>query len=95
MGTIFKCGGFYFSPDVCTYAEDVVCSLVLGDDIISRQGMLMMDDLKIQIIKAINETRLPKVKLKVLPNIPLQSHRCLKNYIGNLCIIGSNTNTDH
>ena len=70
MGTIFKCGGFYFSPDVCTYAEDVVCSLVLGDDIISRQGMLMMDDLKIQIIKAINETRLPKVKLKVLPEHP-------------------------
>lgn len=54
------------SPELCKYAEDTVCSVVLGDDIISRQGMLMMDDLKIQIIKAINETRLPKVMLCVL-----------------------------
>lgn len=54
------------SPAVSKYAEDVVCSVVLGDDIIPRQGMLMMDDLKINIIKAIHETKLPKVSERII-----------------------------
>ena len=37
--------------------------MVLGDDIISRQGMLMMDDLKIQILQTIHETKVPKVTI--------------------------------
>ncbi|KAL4239389.1 hypothetical protein ACF0H5_000206 [Mactra antiquata] len=59
----FSPPGELVSPDVSSYAEDIVCSVVLGDDIISRQGMLMMDDLKINIITAIYETRLPKYKI--------------------------------
>ncbi|WAR11568.1 DGLB-like protein [Mya arenaria] len=59
----FSPPGELVSPEVCEWAEDVVCSVVLGDDIICRQGMLMMDDLKIQIITAINETRMPKYQI--------------------------------
>lgn len=59
----FSPPGELVSPAVSKYAEDIVCSVVLGDDIISRQGMLMMDDLKINILKAIHETKLPKYKI--------------------------------
>ncbi|XP_053393103.1 diacylglycerol lipase-beta-like isoform X2 [Mercenaria mercenaria] len=59
----FSPPGELVSPAVSKYAEDIVCSVVLGDDIISRQGMLMMDDLKINIIKSIHETRLPKYQI--------------------------------
>ena len=38
-----------------------MCTVVLGDDIITRQGMLMMDDLKMQILEAIKECQIPKV----------------------------------
>jgi len=51
----------HVSPEVGEWAEDAVCSVVLGDDMIGRQGMLMMDNLKMQIIRAIRETRVPKV----------------------------------
>ncbi|XP_052240425.1 diacylglycerol lipase-beta-like isoform X2 [Dreissena polymorpha] len=59
----FSPPGELVSPEVSQYAEDVVCTVVLGDDIISRQGMLMMVDLKMQILKVIQETRLPKYKI--------------------------------
>ena len=34
----------YFSPDVSEYCREFVCTVILGDDLITRQGMLMMDD---------------------------------------------------
>lgn len=43
------------------YCRDFVCTVVLGDDIITRQGMLMMDDLKMQILDAIKDCQVPKV----------------------------------
>ena len=35
----------YFSPDVSEYCQEFVFTVILGDDLITRQGMLMMDDL--------------------------------------------------
>ena len=42
-----------------------MCTVVLGDDIITRQGMLMMDDLKMQILEAIKECQIPKVNKNI------------------------------
>ena len=50
-----------FSPDVSEYSREFVCTVALGDDIITRQGMLMMDDLKMQILEAIKDCQVPKV----------------------------------
>lgn len=55
--------GELVSPEVSEYCRDFVCTVVLGDDIITRQGMLMMDDLKMQILEAIKECQIPKYKI--------------------------------
>ena len=51
----------HFSPEVSEYCREFVCTVILGDDLITRQGMLMMDDLKMQILEAIKECQIPKV----------------------------------
>ena len=35
----------YFSPEVSEYCREFVCTVILGDDLITRQGMLIIDDL--------------------------------------------------
>ena len=57
------CFPLYFSPEVGEYCREFVCCVILGDDIITRQGMLMMDDLKMQILEAIKECQIPKVNI--------------------------------
>lgn len=56
----FSPPGELISPNVRDYTLDIVCTVILGDDIITRQGMLMMDDLKMQILQALSETKRPK-----------------------------------
>ncbi|ELU06110.1 hypothetical protein CAPTEDRAFT_162985 [Capitella teleta] len=55
--------GWLLSLPLARYSEDFVCSVVLGDDIIPRLGMITMEKLKVQILKCVRDSQVPKYRI--------------------------------
>ncbi len=55
-----------FSQSVSKYAEDYVCSVVLGDDIVCRLGLTQIFDMKMRLFQIIRDCDDSKVKSAIL-----------------------------
>ncbi|XP_005104352.1 diacylglycerol lipase-beta isoform X2 [Aplysia californica] len=55
--------GGLMSPKASKYALDFVCSVVVGKDLVPRLGMSTLADLKVKILKALNECHYPKYRI--------------------------------
>ncbi|KAK6187867.1 hypothetical protein SNE40_005799 [Patella caerulea] len=59
----FSPPGGLLSPNASQHAQDYICSVILGKDVIPRLGMPTMNKLKCQILKALAECRHPKYRI--------------------------------
>ncbi len=57
-----------FSLSVSRYTQDFLCSVVLGDDIVGRLGLVTAYDLKMRIFQIIRDCDTPKVCLIIRSN---------------------------
>ena len=62
----------YFSKSLSRLTEDFVCSVVLGDDMVPRLGIVTMETLKCNMLRCIKDSNKPKVSTESMyANIPL------------------------
>ena len=57
---------FHFSESATKYAENCICSVVLGDDIVCRLGLTQIFDMKTRVFQIIRDCDDSKVGLSVL-----------------------------
>ena len=55
------------SPSAAKHTEDYICSVVLGQDIVPRLGIVTMENFKVKLLQVIKDSNKPKVSIILAP----------------------------